>query len=199
MTFAPTVTPPGGERRVEPDPVPARLRTEAVRLGPMPGSGTMVTLDSGYARAPIQRMFDLVREVEAWPVHLAHYRTVRMLERDTVGGGVVEMAADRPFGSLRWPTSWTSLMEVDAAHHTVRFRHIGGLTTGMEVEWSFASAPGSTDGAYGTRIRLVHVWRGWPIPVIGPALARGIVGAVFVQGIAQRTIDGLIAAAEARP
>lgn len=43
---------------------------------------------------------------------------------------------------------------------------------------------------------VVHVWRGWPVPVIGPAIARAIIGAVFVQGIAERTIAGLITAAE---
>lgn len=66
----------------------------------------------------------------------------------------------------------------------------------MEVEWSFADAPRLDQAARGTRITLVHVWRGWPVPVIGPAIARAIIGAVFVQGIAERTIAGLITAAE---
>ena len=199
MTFAPTATPPSGERVIPSRESAAPLaRAEPVRLGPMPGSSTMVTNDAGFARVPVLSMFEIVRDVEAWPTHLSHYRSVHMLERDSEGGGVVTMRADRPFGALRWPTSWTSLMEVDAARRAVRFRHIGGLTTGMEVEWSFAAAPGSTDGAHGTRIRLVHNWRGWALPLVGPALATSLIGPVFVHGIAERTIAGLVGAAEKR-
>lgn len=175
---------------------PAIARDGLVLLGPMPASSSMVTSDTGFARVPMQRMFDMVRDVEEWPEYLPHYRSVRMLERDPQGGGVVEMTADRWFGSWGWPTSWRSLMEVDHARPAVRFRHIRGLTRGMDVEWTFADAPRSDRPARGTRITLLHVWRGWPVPVIGPAVARAIIGAVFIQSIAERTIAGLITAAE---
>lgn len=198
MTYAPTLSTEGVERRMARLRAPAVSRAEAVRLGPMPGSSTMVTSDTGFARVPVQRMFELVSDVEEWPELLPHYRSVRMIERDPRGGGVVEMKADRPFGSWRWPSTWRSMMEVDHARPAMRFRHVSGLTAGMDVEWTFSDAPRSDHPSRGTRITLVHAWRGWPVPVIGPAIARAIIGAVFVQAIAERTIAGLIGAAEMR-
>lgn len=174
-------------------PEPVALR--AVSLGPMPAGRRMATQDDGFARASVRDMFELVRRVEQWPEHLSHYRWVRMLERDGNDGGVVEMSASRPFafGALRWPTFWRSLMEVDHLRPAVRFRHIGGVTTGMDVEWSFE--PGDN----GTFVTLVHVWDGPRWPLVGPLAATAVIGPVFVHGIASRTLAGLIRVAEERP
>lgn len=163
-----------------------------ISLGPMPGAakGRMVTRDEGFARAPVRTVFDVVRDVERWPVHLAHYRWVRMTARDGTGGGIVEMSANRPFGIVDWPTFWRSLMEVDHARPAVRFRHIGGITTGMDVEWAFEA----TDA--GTCITLLHEWDGPRWPLVGGLAARGVIGPVFVHGIASRTMAGLVRAAE---
>lgn len=135
-------------------------------------------------------MFDVVKDVERWPTHLAHYRWVRMVERDGAGGGIVEMAANRPFGPVGWPTFWRSLMQVDGERLAVRFRHIGGVTTGMEVEWAF------TPRDEGTAITLLHEWDGPRWPLIGPFAATVVIGPVFVHGIASRTLAGLVRVAE---
>lgn len=161
-----------------------------ITLGPMPAGRRMTTVDDGFARASVRATFDVVRDVEAWPRHLAHYRWVRMLERDGEGGGVVEMSAYRPFGPIGWPTFWRSLMAVDHSAPAVRFRHIGGVTTGMDVEWAFEA------GDAGTFIRLVHEWDGPQWPLIGPIAAKAVIGPVFVHGIASRTMTGLVRAAE---
>jgi hypothetical protein len=166
---------------------PARAPYE---LGPMPADRRMRTVDESLVRAPVDRIFDLARRVEAWPAHLPHYRWVRFHERARDGGGVVEMAAWRPFGPVGWPTWWKSLMSVDADAPAVRFRHVGGITTGMDVEWSFAPAAG------GTHVRIVHVWDGPRWPLIGPLAATAVIGPVFVHGIASRTLAGLARAAE---
>ncbi len=174
-------------------PEPIALR--AVSLGPMPEGRRMLTRDDGLVRAPVRDMFELVRGVEAWPEHLPHYRWVRMVERDGNDGGVVEMSANRPFvgGMLRWPTFWRSLMEVDHLRPAVRFRHIGGVTTGMDVEWSFEPADD------GTFVTLLHAWDGPRWPLVGPMAATAVIGPVFVHGIASRTLAGLARVAEARP
>lgn len=161
-----------------------------VALGAMPRGLTMTTRDEGFARASERAIFTVVRDVERWPTHLAHYRWVRFLERDPSGGGIVEMSADRPFGPVGWPTFWRSLMEVDASRPAVRFRHIGGVTTGMEVEWAFEARDG------GTAITLLHEWNGPRWPLIGGVAARAVIGPVFVHGIASRTLAGLVRAAE---
>ena len=48
----------------------------------------------------------------------------------------------------------------------------------------------------GTLVRIVHVWNGPSWPLIGDMAARGVIGPVFVHGIASRTLAGLARAAE---
>src|SRR6266581_7070582 len=77
-------------------------------------AASMRTVDRAIMRAPLARVFDVAADIERWPQILAHYRWVRFLERPvTGGGGVVEMAAWRPFGPLRYPAWWVSHMTVD--------------------------------------------------------------------------------------
>ena len=165
-------------------------------LGELPTDRRMTTVDEQLVRAPLPLIFTLAADVEAWPAHLGHYRYVRFHERTSDGGGLVEMSANRPFGAANWPTMWTSLMSViapgSAAVPSIRFRHVRGVTTGMDVEWTFQSV----DGGAATLVRIVHVWNGPPWPVIGEMVARGIIGPVFVHGIASRTLAGLAHAAE---
>ncbi len=151
----------------------------------------METVDARFVRADVTTTFDIVRDVEHWPAHLAHYRFVRFRERASDGGGLVEMSANRPFGAVNWPTWWLSEMSVDRERPAVRFRHVGGVTTGMDVEWAFAARDG------GTQVTLLHVWDGPRWPLIGLFAATQVIGPVFVHGIAERTLAGLAAVAEA--
>lgn len=165
---------------------------EPISLGAVPAGRVMETTDERIVRAPAREVFEVVRRVEEWPAHLTHYRFVRMRERASDGGGVVEMSANRPFGVFDWPTWWLSTMAVDHERPAVRFRHIGGITTGMDVEWSFA------DHADGTHVRLIHVWDGPRWPLIHGVAARMVIGPVFIHGIASRTLEGLARVAEER-
>lgn len=165
-------------------------RTEPTSLGPMPLGRAMETVDELLVRAPVQVMFDVVRHVDQWPAHLAHYRYVKYERRDPDDGGVVVMSANRPFGPLNWPTWWRSEMRVDHDAPAIRFRHIGGITTHMDVQWSF------TPQAGGTHVKIVHAWDGPHWPLIGVPAAVMIIGPVFVHGIASRTLAGLARVAE---
>jgi hypothetical protein len=100
------------------------------------------------------------------------------------------MAANRPFGPLQWPTWWLSEMSVDERSPAVRYRHVDGITTGMDVEWSFRRVEG------GTHVRVLHVWDGPAWPAIGTVAAISVIGPVFVHGIAARTLAGLATVAE---
>jgi ribosome-associated toxin RatA of RatAB toxin-antitoxin module len=162
-------------------------------LGPMPLGRAMRTVDSALVHAPVSVMFRVAREVEEWPAHLRHYRFVRYRERANDGSGVVEMSANRPFGVLNWPTWWLSEMQVvdqPGMAPAIRFRHIGGITKGMDVEWRFESREG------GTQVELVHEWDGPRWPLIGVLAATMVIGPVFVHGIAARTLAGLARIAE---
>jgi hypothetical protein len=171
------------------------VHAEPVTLGPMPPARAMTAVDELLVRAPLERIFDLAAAVERWPEHLPHYRHVVFRERDSAGGGLVEMAANRPFGAVDWPTWWVSEMEVrrpgGIAAPAIRFRHVRGITAGMEVEWSFRPASGGTD------VRIVHEWNGPRWPLIGEIAATVVIGPVFIHGIAARTLAGLARAAEA--
>lgn len=175
--------------------VPTAVPTRApFALGPLPEGRRLRTVDERVVRAPLAPIFALAADVEAWPRHLAHYRWVRMLERAPDGGGIVEMSANRPFGIVNWPTFWTSEMAVlppgAPEGPWIRFRHIRGVTTDMDVEWSFREVPG------GTHVCIVHVWDGPAWPGVGPLAATAVIGPVFVHGIASRTLAGLARAAE---
>jgi ribosome-associated toxin RatA of RatAB toxin-antitoxin module len=163
-------------------------------LGPMPAARRMTTVDEQLVRAPLAQIFALAADVEGWPAVLPHYRYVRFNDRRSDGGGIVEMSAYRPFGLVQWPTWWRSRMQVHAPGGTqapsIRFTHIGGVTKGMEVEWTFQAL------AAETHVRIVHLWDGPPIPVVGPVAATAVIGPVFVHGIASRTLAGLAARAE---
>jgi hypothetical protein len=104
------------------------------------------------------------------------------------------MSANRPFGPLAWPTWWLSEMSVDERLPNVRYRHVQGVTAGMDVEWTFERAAPGDDAR--TRVRIVHVWNGPSWPVIGTAAALAVIGPVFVHGIASRTLAGLARVAE---
>ena len=169
------------------------MTRQPFELGPMPLGRPMETVDERLVRVPWRVIFDFARNVEEWPAHLSHYRYVKFRDRASDGGGVVEMAADRPFGPFGWPTWWLSEMSVDEGAPAIRFRHIGGVTSGMDVEWSFHAANG------GTRVRILHVWDGPPLPLIGIPVATMVIGPVFIHGIASRTLAGLAAAAEREP
>ncbi len=160
------------------------------QLGPLPLGRLLVLLDEIIVRAPVRTIFDIASRVEHWPAYLPHYRFVRFRSRNTDGGGVVEMSANRPFGVLNWPTWWLSHMSVDHEAPAIRFRHIEGVTTGMDVEWTFVPH------AEGTQVRLFHVWDGPDWPLVRVPAATLVIGPVFVNGIARRTLAGLKAAAE---
>lgn len=159
-------------------------------LGAMPLNRAMETVDEQIVAAPPAVIFALARDVERWPAHLAHYRYVRFRAPSPAGLPVVEMSAYRHFGPIGWPTWWLSLMDVIPERPAIRFRHIGGITREMDVEWSFEPV------SAGTRVRIVHAWDGPRWPLIGVHAAQHVIGPVFIHGIASRTLAGLAGVAE---
>ena len=152
----------------------------------------MIRSDQHVTTAPTDIVFRVAADVERWPEILPHYRWVEFEEKRGFGRGFVEMAAWRDFlGPLRWPTWWKSEMEADPDEPIVRYRHIDGITTGMDVEWLFLPAD------EGTVVRVIHAWPdgpGWPL--IGGFAAKRVIGPHFVSFIAQRTLKGVCAEAE---
>ncbi len=151
----------------------------------------MITIDEAVATAPPDLCFDVAADVERWPEILPHYRWVRFHGTEELARDVVEMAAWRPFaGPIRYPTWWVSEMHSDPDRAVISYRHIGGITTGMDVRWEIHPDPA------GTRLRIVHEWTGPPWPLIGAIAANLVIGPHFVSHIAGRTLAGVVREAE---
>ena len=144
----------------------------------------MRTVDRVQIRAPVASVLRAAEEVERWPAILRHYRWVRRLET-WPDAALVEMAAWRPFGPLKYPTWWVSEMRVDRAAPAIHYRHVRGITSGMDVVWQMEPSGDGTD------VTIVHEWKGPPWPVVGPAAASWVIGPVFIHGIASRTLAGI--------
>jgi ribosome-associated toxin RatA of RatAB toxin-antitoxin module len=146
-------------------------------------------------RGDPDRVFALAAAVEGWPEFLPHYRWVRVLaapdgplaeeNADAESEGslsegrarVVEMAARR--GIL--PVRWIARQWRNPAARRICFRHIGGLSRGMAVEWRIDPCREGTQ---------VVIWHGLSLelPLVGSRLGAWIVGEQFVRVIAGRTL-----------
>ena len=150
----------------------------------------MLTIDEIDVRGNVQDCFRAGADVENWPRILPHYRWVRFQEKERFGTGRVEMAARREFGPIPYPVWWVSRMHLDEEGPRVLYHHVDGITTGMDVEWSFRPIDSQT-----TRIRIVHEWDegpAWPLPAGGRrVIADRIIGPVFINNVAGRTLAGI--------
>ncbi len=145
-------------------------------------------------RAPLERVFEAASEVERWPAILPHYRWVRRLE-----GNLVEMAAWRPFGPVKYPAWWVSEMTLDRAAGEIRYRHVRGITRGMDVVWRVAEVGRGREGCEGgVDVEIVHTWDGPRWPLIGRLAADLVIGPAFIHGIASRTLAGIKTAVEGK-
>jgi len=137
---------------------------------------TMKAHNELWMRASVDAIYRLAAEVERWPELLPHYRWVTLLERDG-NRKLVEMAASRD----GIPVRWQALQELDPETPAIRFRHVKGVTRGMDVEWRFQERDG------GTLVSIYHAldlrW-----PVIGQIVAERIIGPQFVANIAGKTL-----------
>ncbi len=136
----------------------------------------MNTSNEIWIAARPKKVFKLAEAVERWPELLPHYRYVRLLAR-TGNVRTVQMAASRD----GIPVRWTSLLLPLPRENRIRFRHIRGVTKGMEVEWRLEKTGG------GTRVVIEHELRlGWP-PVIR-SVGEFIIGRFFIHNIAGKTL-----------
>jgi ribosome-associated toxin RatA of RatAB toxin-antitoxin module len=150
-------------------------------------------VDEFLVRAPADVCFRVAADVERWPAILPHYRWVRFKEKRAFGDGIVEMAAWRHFaGGVRYPTWWVSQMHCDPSEPAVYYKHIDGITRGMDVKWELNPRGNETF------IRLFHTWDGPAWPLISSIAANLVIGPHFVSAIAQKTLAGVAREAEQR-
>lgn len=155
----------------------------------------MHTHNEIVARAPLEPCLRAASEVERWPEILPHYRDVRFSRKDGPGRGRVHMSAFRHFGPLPYPTWWESEMTTDFDAGEIRYRHVDGITEGMDVLWDLEEL--DRDPGPATRIVVLHDWEGPGWPLIGGFAARQVIGPHFIRVVADRTLAGVRAEAQA--
>jgi aromatase len=144
--------------------------------------------------APPERILALCGDVAAWPRLLPHYRAVRVQHRD--GGRLVaQMVAVRPIGPLGIPVTWRAEQWAESSDPDdlrLRFRHVRGVTRGMDVTWHIRPT------ATGSRLTIEHDFRR-SLPLLGDRFLPALVDRFFTRPIAGRTLARFKQLAEAAP
>ena len=135
----------------------------------------MHTGNSIHIRAPREKIFALVSDLNRWPELLPHYRYIRTLE-PTDKGNVVQMAATRS----GIPISWVSEYWADERALELHFLHLRKWTKGMKVVWTL------TPTRDGTRVEIIHDLD-FRIPFLG-WLAEPIISGFFIENVANKTL-----------
>ncbi|MEP6671052.1 MAG: SRPBCC family protein [Chthoniobacter sp.] len=148
-----------------------------IRQPPTP-SGHCPTLHTGNSiqiRAPREKIFALVSDLDRWPELLPHYRRIQTLGTGEKGS-IVHMAATRS----GIPISWTSEYWTDERALELHFLHLRKWTKGMKVVWTL------TPTRDGTRVEIIHDMK-FRIPLLA-WLAEPIISGFFIENIANKTL-----------
>jgi ribosome-associated toxin RatA of RatAB toxin-antitoxin module len=144
----------------------------------------METTNTVVMRGDPDRIFALAADIQDWPALLPHYRYV-IVEEQSADHKVATMAATRN----GFPVQWRCRQELARATRRIRFKHIGGITKGMDVEWRIEPGP------QGAQVSIWHKLN-YPVPVLGPLFAKYVVGRLFVHNIAGKTLQCIKAKVE---
>ncbi|HET7167856.1 MAG TPA: SRPBCC family protein [Candidatus Limnocylindrales bacterium] len=140
--------------------------------------------------APPALVFALTRDVERWAVLLPHYGRSQVVTRGPDGRLVISFVARRPLIGvlgLGLPVAWRARTWNEPAERRLRFRHVAGVTRGMDVTWRIES----TDDGSGSLVTIEHDFRP-RLPGLAPFVDRW-----FTRPIAGRTLATFRALAEA--
>jgi len=139
-----------------------------------------------WIAAPPRDLFDLVSDLSRWERLLPHYRYVRILDQTN---GVTRAAMSARRGRI--PVFWEALQTRDLETLSIRFRHVRGVTRGMDVVWSLTPERG------GTLASVRHDLR-FRVPLVGEWLAKRVIAREFIEPIVAKTLGCFRAAAEGR-
>ena len=126
---------------------------------------------------PFERLFAKAADIARWPEFLFHYRYVKIVGRQ--GTDLEAEMAARHYGLPLW---WKTILRPRPEEKRIYFTHVGGVTKGMEVYWSFT--PRGNDV---WDVEIHHDFNPpWPPP--GPWFAENIIGNKFVKEVANKTL-----------
>jgi ribosome-associated toxin RatA of RatAB toxin-antitoxin module len=144
----------------------------------------MHTENSVVIHAPLDVIYRYASEIDHWPEILPHYRWVRVMRRDG-NRRLAEMAARRD-----WiPVRWTAVQELFPDTPQITYHHVGGITKGMDVVWTFERRPEEI------KVSIQHdLQLRWPL--IGGWVTDRVIGPLFVAYIAGKTLHTIKTLAE---
>jgi len=133
--------------------------------------------------ADLGRVYEMAADVLEWPRLLSHYRWVRVVEgRAEDPDCVVEMAAQRD----GFPCKWQARRTLFPATNRIHYLHTRSTwTRGMDVWWTVEALDGGLVEA-----RITHEMPPSPNPLV-EWFRRFVVGWLFVENIADKTLEGL--------
>jgi ribosome-associated toxin RatA of RatAB toxin-antitoxin module len=126
--------------------------------------------------APPDLVFRLAHDVKRWPSMLPHYVSVRIERRADGDAVLARFVAIRPL--VPWlgvgvPVAWRAITWNELDGPRLRFRHVGGPTSGMDVTWRIEPT------ANGCRVSIEHDFRprvrAWA-PIVDRLVVRPIAG-----------------------
>jgi ribosome-associated toxin RatA of RatAB toxin-antitoxin module len=137
--------------------------------------------------APPELVYRLARDVTRWERLLPHYArsTVVREDGDALVCDFIARRAFVPLLELGVPVTWRSRTWHEPATRRLRFVHVAGATTGMDVTWTIEPVDA------GARVEIAHDFR----PRI-PGFAL-LVDRAVTRPIAGRTLTTFKALAEA--
>jgi hypothetical protein len=143
-------------------------------------------------------------EIEHWVERLPHYRRIDILEILEDGrkrraymscwrdfwppkwSAIKQAMPDGVLKLLRVPISWSTIQTTepndDPQEARIRYKHIGGVTKGMEVVWSFEPLSGDY-----YRVTISHDWQAKWLIVGRPATY--VIQSWVVHNIADQTLN----------
>ena len=142
----------------------------------------MMTSNQIQIRADIDDVYRAAADVLEWPRLLPHYRWVRVVEGDASNPRcVVEMAASRN----GFPCSWQAERILLPEEYRIHYRHTRSTwTKGMDVWWILRRLDAGLVEA-----KITHEMP--PSDCVTEWFRRWVVGKLFVENIADKTLMGL--------
>jgi len=135
----------------------------------------------------------LLQDVRRWPLIFDHIQSVR----------VVKQAGPRRLIVVRasWfgiPVGWRAIQTVEPEIGRMTLQHVSPLTRGSVAVWEVRRAAEPPTGRSPTVELLVHSRVIVPLPLIGPFLARYVVGGRVARGFGQAMAERIKQIAECR-
>ncbi len=143
---------------------------------------SMRTTNQIRIHADMEEVYRAALDILEWPKILSHYSLVRVVDGDLSSDHcLVKMVASRN----GFPCSWQAERFLDPKNYRIRYRHTRSTwTQGMDVWWLLRTTEdGSVEATITHEMLRSNFVTEW--------FRRQVVGRLFIENIANKTLSGL--------